>query len=270
MGIGARLAWAILAGVLYSRAHAAGPLPDLSTDQGALLESISAELVKTVGIVFDHRPYQPATPLGTAAGVDLTIEATIAKVPQSFKDTMAGAGFSGVANLPVLPSPKFHIHKGMGETVDVGGSLIIYQGYKIYGGDIKVALTDPKLEGPVVAGRLSYNYSNFSYVTANTWTSQLLMSRKMVFADPYVGVGYQYVVGKAELEIPLPDGVTPEMAELAGIQTAYGPYRSTSGAFIAFCGVSIQPPNIGLKLVMEGSYNTATAHTLGIKVGFAF
>ncbi len=91
----------------------------------------------------------------------------------------------------------------------------------------------------------------------------------MEFADPYLGIGYQIVSGEVLLEIPTPEGLTAEQAAL-GIPSEIGPFPASGGAFLAFFGVSFRPPNLGLKLVLEGSYNSYGAHSLGIKFGFGF
>ncbi len=239
-------------------------LPDPSDPNSLGLGGVPNEAVKTVGIALDNRAYQPATPLGLSSGVDLSIEATVVKVPDSFKAALSSAGIDGAESIPIIPSPKLSLHKGISDRTDIGGSFIAYQGYLVVGGDIKVTTSDPEAEGPTFAIRLSYNYAKLDFVTAHTYTPQLLMSRKLEFADPYIGIGYQYVRGYVALTVPtgLPDPAPQNYTA--------GPYNGSGGGMLAFLGVGLRPPHTGIKLTIEGSYSSAQAHALGLKFGFNF
>ena len=81
--------------------------------------------------------------------------------------------------------------------------------------------------------------------------------------EPYVGVAMEVINGT--IDVPVPPitygGYTLQIPDL----TASG-----SGiAGMAFLGVAFRIP-IGLKLTIEGSYNTLGADSLGLKFGFNF
>jgi hypothetical protein len=244
------------------RAWAFLPDPSILSDPSALgLGNIPAEVIRVVGIALDNRPYQPATPLGLSSGADISVEATMVRIPPSFKEALELAGFGEASDIPVIPSPKINIHKGISSRSDLGGSLVWLQGYYVWGVDFKTAITDPELEGPTVALRFSYNYAKLGFVTTHTYTPQILISRRLEFADPYLGLGYQYVRGRVQYQIEI---------ENTGIGVPFGPYRSVGGGGLAFMGVGLRIPAAGLKLTMEGSYSFVGAHALGAKFGFNF
>jgi hypothetical protein len=248
--------------MIVDRANALGlPDPSVLSNPDALgLGGLPNEAIKTVGIAFDNRAYQPATPLGTS-GVDLSVEATAVRVPDSFKAALVQAGFGDASQIPILPSPKLSLHKGLSDRTDIGGSLIALRDYMVVGGDIKVTLNDPELEGPTFALRLSYNYAKLGFVIAHTYSPQILMSRKMEFADPYIGLGYQYARGSVQYNFE---------TSIPGVVVPLGPFAGAGGGAVAFLGVGLRPPHIGLKLTIEGSYSTIQAHALGLKFGFSF
>ena len=246
-------------------AHA-GPLPVDPSQFGNFLNLMNQATVdtfiRTVGIYADQRPYQPATPLGLLFGFDAALEVTLMKIPDDFAAAVQTASGSNIA-LPVLPLPRLQVHKGLGDHMDVGLSYIGYQGYVIYGGDVKFVLWNDE-ETPTWAMRLCYSHSNVGFLTTTTWTPQLLISRKLDFADPYIGVGYEMVNGTLT--------ATTDPVQVAVLQ-ALGVPSSLSGggqAFMAFLGVGLRIPRVGLKLTIEGSYSPIGADTLGTTLGFSF
>lgn len=262
--------WFFLAFLLTEhRAHAAVGLPiDLTSvsDLNNLVSPVVANgLVKTVGLVFDHRAYEPATPLGTHPGIDFGFEATLVKVPPDFAVATAAMGGGGSSSsIPFLPSVKLNIHKGLGEATDFGFSGLFLKGVTILGYELKYVVEKPE-EGPTWAVRMSYTTATLSVkqgatmeVSSKTFTPQVLMSRHMEFADPYIGVGYQQSIGSLAVIIPIPDN------EQKLSQSGSG------GAFMSFLGVAFKPPNGGIKLTLEGGYNSGSAHTLGTKFSFNF
>ncbi|MGE0615573.1 MAG: hypothetical protein AB7P04_08020 [Bacteriovoracia bacterium] len=245
-------------------ARAAIPLPlgegDLANQIAAQSGSVSTPVIKTVGVGFMHRPYEPATPLGTSAGIDFSIETTMAKIPQDFKDALATLGNGDADGLPVLPVPKLHFHKGFGRT-DVGVSAIGYQGYLAYGADVKVVIYNPE-EGLTWALRLSYSYTKLGIVTAKTWEPAILISRGFSFANTYAGLGVQLVSGSLHVE--------HEFDTPFGPQTYAQDFTATARAVSLFMGVGFWIGPTGLKLTLEGSFSSAQAHTMGMKFGFNF
>jgi hypothetical protein len=262
------LALLALAAATPRPARALGLLP---FDPSLLADSSQADavlkpIIKTVGIYGDHRPYEPATPLGIHAGVDISVEATLVKLPD---DLLALQGNSSSATAVPLPSLKLHLHKGLGEFVDIGGSMIMLSGSHIYGADLKVVIAQPA-EGPTWALRLCYASTSLALtgisfdtlsvsgnISTSTLTPQILISRELDFADPYLGIGYEYVQGSASVTPPAPIP-TQQLGS------------ATASSFMAFTGVSIRIPRTGVRLTLEGSYSSAGMDTLGTKIGFSF
>ena len=224
----------------------------------ALLQSgsLTQPLIKTVGLALDNRPYEPATPLGVKIGLDIGVEAAIARVPDDFRDALTQAGFSGGSSLTILPVARILVHKGIGERVDLGGSFMGYQGYRILGADLKIALYNPT-EGPTWAIRICYSSASLGIIDTKTWTPQLLISRKMDYADPYIGVGYQYVNGSVNLAIPVGPITVPYTS------------AATATAVTGFLGVGFVFPPLGLKLTLEGTASNQGTNILGTKISFA-
>lgn len=223
--------------------------------------SIANPFIRTLGILADHRAYQPATALGTAFGLDIGIEATLMKIPQEFNDAIASAGYNG-QGLPVAPIAKLHLHKGIGPRVDIGGSGLFYQSFSVWGIDLKVVTFKPE-EGLTWAVRMNYGHSDVGIATTRTYTPQLLLSTDLEIADPYFGFGYEYVEGTINI-------VQPTGAPAGFPQTVTVTGKGSGGAFMAFLGVALKIPATGIKLTVEGAYSLLGADTLGTKFGFAF
>jgi hypothetical protein len=232
--------------------------PSLFPDPNSLLTpSIRNAIIKTVGFAADHRPYEPATPLGTKIGLDLGIEASLVKIPDDFFTALSEAGLGGQDSITFLPVPRFHLHKGLGERAGFGLSAIVYQGFRVYGADFKVVFLKPE-EGPTAAFRICYAQASVQVVSTKTYTPQLLISRALDFADPYLGVGYQYARGTVTIS-----------QEILG-QTITATGDGTARGLMAFTGVSFRIPAIGFNIVLEGTYATAGTQLLGTKFGFSF
>jgi hypothetical protein len=255
---------AILFGSLWAAPAFAEGFGGLPFDPGQFqdpsrLTSVADSIVSSVGLIVDHRAYEPATPLGTNLGFDAGIEVTLVKVPDRLFDTLRSVGMnSGIESIPSLPVPRFNVHKGWGESMDIGLAAIWYQGYRIISGDIKVVLARPE-EGLTWALRFSYTTSTLGFVTTNTYTPQLVASRKLDWADPYLGLAYQVIRGKISFDYA-PTPLPPQHFEAFG---------KGSGEY-AFLGVGMKVPGLGFKLTVEGSYNGAGASTLGTKFGLSF
>jgi hypothetical protein len=203
-----------------------------------------------------HRAFEPATPLGKMLGLDVGVEVSLMKVTDDLASALKEVG----AELPiaVLPIPRLHLHKGLGDRAEVGFSAVKYQNYRIYGGDFKLAVAMPD-EGPTWAIRLNYTDAQMEWVRSRTWTPEVLVSRKLDFADPYLGMGYSFVTGRVDYTLTF-----------EGVPLYTKRYDGSGSAFTAFTGVQFKAPGIGLRLVLEGSYNAAGAHGLGVNAGFGF
>jgi hypothetical protein len=230
------------------------PLPDLT----AIDPAICNALVKTIGLSTDHRPMESAAPLGTFLGLEAGLEVTLSKFPSDLNEALVDAGLgSSQVEIPVIPAPKLHLKKGIGERVGIGVSAIFYRGYALYGGDIKYTLALPE-EGPTWAIRAAYSESDIGYVKTRTLSPQLVVSRALEFADPYLGIGYQFSRGK----IAHTETVGPMTVTLSGTGVAQ--------AFVAFTGVQFRAKPLGLQLTLEGGYSSGDMHWLSTRLGFRF
>lgn len=222
-------------------------------------------LIRSIGIAYDHRPYEGATPLTASCsfGLDIGAEATLVKVDDAFIAAIANiaaaaGGASSLSSLSSLTSfvgAKVHLHKGFGP-VDLGGSLFFLMGYLMYGADLKVALYEPP-EGLTYAIRAKYSYTSLSYITARTVAGEFLLSRRLAFSDPYLGVGGIYVWGNMTLPVDF-FGTTYQVA----LDTA------SASTFYAFGGVGLDFGGSGLRIAVEGAYSLAGNPHLGVKLSF--
>lgn len=240
--------------------------PGAFADPFALVTpSLVNAITRSIGLTTMHRAYEPATPAGRR-GLDLGVEVTLAKLPPEFATEMSAAGASGAENVPFLPVPRVNLHKGMGDRVDAGLTFIFFQGYRILGFEAKFVLAQPE-EGPTTALRLHYTTTAFKVTDSvtmelgtKTFAPELLWSRALDFADPYIGVGFAYAIGTMKVTLDLPDPMPDQSSETTG--------RGT-GAY-AFTGVAMKIVPLGLKLTLEGAYSMAGASALGLKFGFNF
>lgn len=256
---------------LGTKAFAAGSLPfspDKFTDLDELLtDDITKTLVKTVGAITLHRPLQPATPLGTMLGLDIGIEASLTRVPDDLNAALQNAGVT--STIPAsLPFARLHVHKGLGKLLDFGVSGLKFQDFWVMGGNIKVTLGVPP-EGLTWAIRLNYNYSKLGFVKVKSWSPEILVSKRLFFFEPYLGVGYQYHVGSIELSIPTSqlDQIPPEFQGQIPETLTLGNSAKIHG-YHSFLGLAFRLLPTGLKITLEGSYSSLTAHTIATKIGF--
>lgn len=242
-----------------ARALPPGFDPSAFPDPSSLIQQTVADaVVLSTGIATDHRPYEPATPLGALPGLSFGLDLTITQVSDLLRDALTSAGLSGDDLPPALPVPRLHLQKGLGQKLSVGASWLNFRGYRVYGGDIKFAVWQPE-EGPTIALRLCYSSSVLGYARAQVWNPQILISRALDFADPYMGVGYVMSAGKIEFTYEVAPGF-PVTLTKAG----------TGSALAAFLGVQLRVPMVGLQIALEGSYSTVGMNTLGMKFGFRF
>ncbi len=262
------LLWYVLLNFLHPNSSLAGVTPSLPfdpsqyADLNALIGSeISSAVIKAVGFTFDHKPYEPATPLGTKIGLDLGLELSLIQLPSDLGPALEKAGpLAGSVTLPpFIPLPRFHLHKGLGPFVDLGLSAIWFQGMRLYGGDIKTVLYNPEEGGITSAMRFCYSLSNIGFASSKTISTQLLFSRAVGFGDPYFGVGYQVAVGSIEFPLDLGNGIST---------TLKGSDRAT--AYTAFMGLQLKAAVLGLQITLEGSYSSVGMDTLGTKIGLGF
>ena len=237
-----------------ARADAIGLDPAGLSNFTAILESsVSKSIITTVGILAAPYPYGGATPLGTSVGLDIGISITTLKLPDAFLDSLnlLGANTTSLKN-SIIPVPVAQIHKGLGPRLDLGIYYFSFQGYKFYGGDVKIALWVPE-EGPGFAFRFGYGVGELGIVSTKTIAPELIFSRKLEFAEPYIGAGAQIISGAISY-----DGVP-------GL-----PINQTGLAARAFLGLSLKLLESGIIASVEGGYNSYGAHALGMKAGVSF
>ena len=231
-------------------------------------DTVLSGVIKGLGVTTDHRAYEPASPMGTR-GFDLSIEATLSQFPSDFSKALSSVGVTGASSLPFMPVPRINIHKGISDVMDAGLSFITYgNSFRIMGFELKGVIYQPE-EAPLWALRLSYTDASFNVgsdilfgISIKTISPQLVVSRQLEFAEPYIGMGYQYVIGTINVIVPLPaPSPIPSVTDSA---------TGRGSSFQAFTGVSFRVVPLGLRLTLEGSYSLSGANSLGTKVGFNF
>lgn len=225
---------------------------------------IVSPIVKSIGLTTAHRAYEPATSLGTFVGLDMGVEVTLAKLPEDFATALTQAGSPGASNIPFLPVPRINLHKGLGPKAELGLSGILYRSYRIIGLEAKFVIAQPE-EGPTWAFRMNYTSCILTVpdtvtleLSTKTFEPEIVVSRRLDWAEPYIGIGYMAAIGTLKITVDLPDPLPDQESSATG----------RGGGFLAFTGVGLRAPALGLKLTLEGSYSTEDAHTLGVKFGF--
>lgn len=235
------------------------PLPDISD---LVSQPLLKELTRFIGALTAHRPYQGATPLGKAAGLDVFVELSLAQTSSRLIRELQNNGITADFSTRTLSVPKLHLHKGMGPRLDLGVSYLGYREYKMYGADLKWTPILPA-EGITVAYRLCLSRTAFSYVTAHTLSTQVLASRKLGFAEPYLGAEYSRYHGRVK---------GSEVKDVLGVPTLItvnaNNIHSDGGS--TFLGLSLRVPRLGLKIAVEGTYSFIQAHSLGATFGFSW
>jgi hypothetical protein len=232
--------------------------PSLFADPSSLIsQNVANTLITVLGLATDHRPYEPATALGTAVGLSIGTEVTLVKIPPSLAQALEDSGAGDVETPPIVPVPRLQVHKGLSPYAEVGGSWISYQGYRVYGGDGQLTVWQPE-EGPTVALRFSYTDAKLGFAHTRTWSPAIVVSRALDFADPYIGAAYEYTKGRLEFTqdvLGFPVSVKKD---------GYG------HGFLAFTGVQMRVPVLGVQLTLEGAWSSAGLDSLGTKVGLRF
>jgi hypothetical protein len=234
--------------------------PSQFSDPSQLLDqALVTTLVKTIAFYTDHRPMNPAEPLGALPGIELGIELSLVKMPEDLGPALENAGLSSGSSIPPsLPVPKLHLRKGLGR-LDVGLSGIAYQGYLMVGADLQFLINQPE-EGLTSAFRLGYNVSRIQIVTSETWTPAVIFSRQLDYFFPYIGLGYQMGSGTVTVTYTEP---------LLG-QSITASKDGSAKSLFAMLGTIFRFGPSGIMLTLEGSYHQLGMATLGIKFGLRF
>lgn len=206
-------------------------------------------LVKSTGMLTDHRAYIGARSLGEFIGLDVGIEVTLVKIPNELGPALQSAGLT--AELPPsAPVPRLVVQKSIGKNVNVGLSWIKYQSYQVYGGHLQVVLIQPE-EALTWALRLNYATATLGIVSASTWKPEVVTSFKRGIAETYALMGVQIMNGTVSVPV--------------GGVTASG--KGNAINFLSALGVSFFFGPTGIKLGIEIGYTPSGSH-IGTKVGF--
>jgi hypothetical protein len=228
----------------------------------AIPQDVADEAIRMVGNFTAHRAYQGATPISRYNSFDLNIEATLVKIGPGIIKALQSAGATSLTTTDYksLPIIKLNLRKSLNEKADLGFSGIGYVGQLILGGDVRFILHEPE-EGPTWGMRISYNYANLPAVTyvrsQNTIQTEVVASRPLDFAEPYIGLGGRYMWGTMDVPLESP----PISATKTG--SAFDLYAFT-GVYFHIIGPQ------GLRMGVEGSYNLSSYHTLGTVFGLGF
>ncbi len=210
--------------------------------------------VKTVGLLSMDRPYQAASPLGRESSWELGLQVTMVKLNDEFKQKLKDINGPAL-EIPAVPMGYLQLQKGLGENANIGVSYFKYKIFRAIGGHLQVTVLKPE-EAPLWALRLTYSSAQVGFVNATTWAPQLVTSRPLDFAEPYLGVGLAYNTGGYKIEIPQ-----------LGVNESV---RGSAVSGFAFTGVKFKVPAIGLKLGVEGAFSSAGAHSMGLATGLVF
>lgn len=262
-------------------------IPDISA---YVDQSNTDTFIQTIGFGMDHRPYEPATPMGPS--FDIGIEATLVGPPNNLGRAINNIGSAASSDsasspstsspIPFIPSAKVHLRRGFDENFDTGFSALyiptsiplvggLVGGTFLLGGDIKYTYFYPE-EGITWAFRTSYNFVNLAVANSGyllsiktfTLSPQIIASKKMGFAEPYMGAGYQYTYGTILATVP-----PPPIELLPGVAVApvsLSVDGSGSGVFF-FGGLSLVSI-IRFRITIEGAFNPAGENYIGTKIGF--
>jgi hypothetical protein len=266
------LIFSILIGKSIAYGEVLIPLSDLLNGNGNFLDpGVVKALSMTLGVVMNHRPYEPATPLGTHPGVDFGIDVGLMQVPPMLGDSLAAKGFD-VPMPPVLPSASMlNVHKGLTDSIDIGGSILTFKGFLVWSIDAKWVFlsSEEGLTWALRVGRTSVHIPVGSKTILNTdislsldtvtVTPELVVSKKLEFADPYAGIGVRFVSGAVNI-------ANTAGIDIPGLKSA----SATGTSPFGFMGLSLRVPLIGFRLTLEGSYSPDGFNSLGTKIGFNF
>jgi hypothetical protein len=255
-----------------------------------LPDQLADIVIQSIGLAMDHRAYEPATAMAGLTHTSLGVEATLVQPPAAFGrvlNQLSGQDPNATSPVAVIPSIKLHLHQSLGKTVDFGFSILPIssvisplKGTLLIGGDLKWTFFQPE-EGPSWAFRFSYNYNSLNYSGANlaalkgydafsihvktvTLTPQIVISKKIDYADPYIGAGFQYAYGTVMSSLSFNPIAGVEIPSIEVVQDA-----SAKNAYF-FGGVSLRVPNFIFGMTIEGAYSPSGMNSIGTKISFLF
>jgi hypothetical protein len=160
----------------------AGDLPSL----GALTQDQFRKLSEDLGAALSYKGVTPATPLG-ALGFDVGLEVSATDIQNSDIFRLAGN-----AAPDYIAVPKLHIYKGLPWGFDIGAFVggATEVDAAVYGLDARWAMLADEVATPAVALRISGTQSSdIGGLKVTTFAGDLMVSKKLTIATPYLGVG---------------------------------------------------------------------------------
>ncbi len=164
------------------------------TNLGGLTQDQFRKLSEDLGAALSYKGVTPATSLGPW-GFDLGVELTTTDMRNS--DVFKAAGSGSVDRLFV---PKVHLHKGLWTGSDIGG---FYGGSSeiggsLWGASLRQNFVEDTATTPAFAGRLSgTRTTDLGSLRVYSLAADLMLSKRLAIATPYVGAGIVRVESKA-------------------------------------------------------------------------
>ncbi len=217
---------------------------DLSSLLGDV-ESKVRTVTETLGPLTGSRSLSPATPLSSNLGLEVGASASLLSGDEDFWNLL------GSPSAP-LPVALLQIQKKLSPQATLGLHGLVFQDFKLYGGSLTAHLLQPE-EGPFVSGRFTFGWARISSVfMSRNWGLEVLASRDLGYADPYLGVGAHLLSGTLTLDSGIP-GIALSANALAQHLRLFG-------------GVQLRLPALGLALTLEGEYGLRSLSGLSTKV----
>jgi hypothetical protein len=260
----------LLALLTGTGAHGAGFLDTGILDPtqlgSAIPQNVADQAILLVGSYAAHRPYSGAVANTTGGLFDLGIETTLVKIGDGLPDALTANGIpSGASSVPAIPMIKLHLRKSLGTSSEFGLSALTFRNQSVYGADLKFALLTAE-EGPSLALRLLYTWISIPMLYIDRCTvlaPELVVSQPLSFAESWIGIGGRYASGLMKATVTTTVGPLTVSTDLSK--------TGSSGSAYAFTGVKFRiPGQTGLRLGVEGSYDTAGYHTMGTFIGVGF
>jgi hypothetical protein len=200
----------------------------------------------------------PATPLGLALGLDVGLEADLVRMPPNFWSALEslGAATSESSNSG-LPYARLQLQKGLSPWSTLGFGFMNLLGVQNYAANLTLTPSLPE-EGLLFAGRLSFSWAQIQTISTRTWSFDLLTSRRLDVAEPYLGLGVIYITGTATAS-----------TDVAGIGSVSITSTAEAVTGHVFGGIQYLLRPLGIQLTLEGDYSIAGGSSLGTKVGFS-
>jgi hypothetical protein len=225
-----------------------------SNSSSLVANQAALSLFETIGFGADFRSMEGIETPNGATRMDLTTNLAISTFPHNFTQTLITAGYSDPA-IKFIPSGQVHLSRGMTPYFGLDLGWLKFGSFSLVGGSAKIKIFSPD-EGPGIAIRVSYQVNNLDIISTKTITPQLIIGRKLEYAETYLGIAVQYMSGHLEFT------QSTSLGDI--VLTADGSGKN----WYVFTGTLVEVPLIGLLIGMEGSYSYGGTSTLQTKIGF--